>query len=762
MPNSIGHTANAVRATGWRAAILLFFTMLMTPAVAQNASDFPRPESLEPAVQFWIRVYTEVDTQSGFLHDAEHLDVIYTALPLDRKQIEAKREAIKAALTVLSTGKRSGLSAEEQQVLALWPANVSNQTLKIASDNVRWQLGQSNRFLAGLRRSGAYREHIQKVIAAKNLPPQLVVLPHVESSFNPGAYSSADAAGMWQFTRATGQRFMRIDHIVDERMDPYIAAEAAMSLLEYNYRVLGTWPLALTAYNHGAGGIARAVREMGSSNIEDIVANYKGRRFGFASRNFYAQFLAVNEVEERAESFFGKVDYNPAPNFTELATDAYIDAEVFARSANISLAQLKADNPALRPVVWEGQKRIPRGFKMKLRDATVTPQELLASIDGDYKFVVQTPDVAYTVVRGDSLSAIARRFNTSVSRLVALNQLTSSHRIQIGQRILLPQDETSLAAQSQRAPADGIYTVARGDTVSTIARRFSVGETALLRLNGIEDSHRIYPGQELRLPGLYAAQPQLVATERAPASLVDAVEVAAVEDETERDVDSADSFIAQSSPTPSEIERGAPVAAVELGSQADAMQASEAFTGELALVDEAAVDIDAVAEEVATATSDTTPVESDAELAEALSADPADYSVASDDSIEVQATETLGHYADWLAVRAWDVRRLNGMAYSDPVIVGKRLTLGFTKVSRPEFERRRKDYHSTLQREFFAQYRIRDVEEYTIRRNENIGTIARNRYSAPLWLVRQYNPELDFNRIQIGQKVVFPLLQSVE
>ena len=762
MPNSIGHTANAVRATGWRAAILLFFTMLMTPAVAQNASDFPRPESLEPAVQFWIRVYTEVDTQSGFLHDAEHLDVIYTALPLDRKQIEAKREAIKAALTVLSTGKRSGLSAEEQQVLALWPANVSNQTLKIASDNVRWQLGQSNRFLAGLRRSGAYREHIQKVIAAKNLPPQLVVLPHVESSFNPGAYSSAAAAGMWQFTRATGQRFMRIDHIVDERMDPYIAAEAAMSLLEYNYRVLGTWPLALTAYNHGAGGIARAVREMGSSNIEDIVANYKGRRFGFASRNFYAQFLAVNEVEERAESFFGKVDYNPAPNFTELATDAYIDAEVFARSANISLAQLKADNPALRPVVWEGQKRIPRGFKMKLRDATVTPQGLLASIDGDYKFVVQTPDVAYTVVRGDSLSAIARRFNTSVSRLVALNQLTSSHRIQIGQRILLPQDETSLAAQSQRTPADGIYTVARGDTVSTISRRFSVGETALLRLNGIEDSHRIYPGQELRLPGLYAAQPQLVATERAPASLVDAVEVAAVEDETERDVDSADSFIAQSSPTPSEIERGAPVAAVELGSEAEAMQASEAFTGELALVDEAAVDIDAVAEEVATATSDTTPVESDAELAEALSADPADYSVASDDSIEVQATETLGHYADWLAVRAWDVRRLNGMAYSDPVIVGKRLTLGFTKVSRPEFERRRKDYHSTLQREFFAQYRIRDVEEYTIRRNENIGTIARNRYSAPLWLVRQYNPELDFNRIQIGQKVVFPLLQSVE
>ena len=707
------------------------------PLFAQDPRDFPRPAGLEPAIQFWVRVYTEIDTQSGFLHDAEHLEVIYTTLPLDRKQIETKREAIKAALQVLSMGKRTGLSAEQQQVLALWPANVSNQALKVASDNVRWQLGQSNRFLAGLRRSGAYRAHIEKVIAGKNLPPQLVVLPHVESSFNPGAYSSADAAGMWQFTRATGQRFMRIDHIVDERMDPYIAAEAAMSLLEYNYRVLGTWPLALTAYNHGAGGIARAVRETGSSDIEEIVAKYKGRRFGFASRNFYAQILAVNEVEQRAENFFGEIQFNSAPNFTELTTDSYMDAEVFARSANVSLEQLKADNPALRPVVWQGQKRIPRGFRMKLRDAKMTSQELLASIDGDYKFAVQTPDVSYTVERGDSLSAIAGRFNTSVSRLVALNQLTSSHRIQIGQRILLPQDESSLAAQSQRAPANGVYTVARGDTVSAISRRFSVGETALLRLNGIEDSHRIYPGQELRLPGLYAAPPQLVANERAPESLVETAENS-LEISLEVSLESL-------------TQRPAEVAEIEPD-----LSQEQAFETELAS------DSDSMPDEVAAAISEDTAVDSDAALAEALSADPADYSVASDDSIEVQATETLGHYADWLAVRAWDVRRLNGMAYSDPVIVGKRLTLGFSKVSRPEFERRRKDYHSKLQRDFFAGYRIRDVEEYTIRRNENIGTIARNRYSSPLWLVRQYNPELDFNRIQIGQKVVFPLLQSVE
>lgn len=728
------HSLAALVSQGKRIVALSLIALTlsgMAQAQAQGTRDFPRPPELEPAIQFWIKVYTEVDTRSGFLHDAQNLGVIYTALPLERKQIEARRESIQAALRVLASGKRSGLTAEQSDILALWPATVSDQTLRVAADNVRWQLGQSNRFLAGLRRSGAYREHIARVIREKNLPAELVVLPHVESSFNPGAYSSAAAAGMWQFTRATGQRFMRIDHIVDERMDPYIAAEAAMSLLQYNYRVLGTWPLALTAYNHGAGGIARGVRETGSSDIEKIVANYKGRAFGFASRNFYAQFLAVTEVENGAERYFGEVRYAPAPDFVEVETDAFIDAVVFARSASISLEQLKSDNPALRPVVWEGQKRIPRGFAMKVRGGA-EPLALLAAIDSDYKFGLQTPDVAYSVERGDSLSVIARRFNTTVPQLVSLNQLASSHRIQIGQRLLLPQDEAQLAAQRQQPPEDGVYTVTRGDTVSRIAQRFSVAEAALLRLNSISDAGRIYPGQTLRLPGLYTATPQLAANERAPASLVS--------DIPERAGEPADSSAL------GDVEESA--VAVDRASEA--------------VLPPAEVNADAVALEAVAGDSEAARGESEAELAEALSADPADYSVASDDSIEVQATETLGHYADWLAVRAWDVRRLNGMAYSDPVIVGKRLTLGFSKVSRPEFERRRKDYHSSLQRDFFARYRIRDVEEYTIRRNENVGSIARNRYSAPLWLVRQYNPELDFDRIQIGQKVVFPRLESAE
>ncbi len=751
---------------------VFFLLALLFPilTVAQPGVNFPRPSELQPAVDFWVKVYTEVDTRSGFLHDSQNLSVIYARLELDQRTIEARREQIRADLRVLGSGKRSGLTRSQQEILALWPSDVSDQTLRAAASNVRWQLGQSNRFLAGLQRSGAYRQHINAIIREKNLPRELVVLPHVESSWNPNAYSSASAAGMWQFGRATGQRFMRIDHIVDERMDPYIAANAAMSLLEYNYSVLGTWPLALTAYNHGAGGIARAVRETGTTDIEYIVANYRGRAFGFASRNFYAQFLAVIDVENNAERYFGNVSFDPAPEFVEVRTDAFIDAEIFARSMGISLEQLRADNPALRPVVWDGGKRIPAGFAMKVRSTfarNASGSQLLAQVPGDYKFAVQTPDVAYIVERGDSLSVIARRFNTSVAELASLNQLASRNRIQIGQRLLLPQDNANaqqLAAVSNEATLEnGVYTVRRGDTVSLIAARYNIPEQQLLGVNGIQDRHRIYPGQELRLPG--------VGEEGASLAVIDGnlrpsppTEVQFADEVVETVVTEEDTVVVT------------PVPEIPTGSGpevASTPEPEDAISDQLALVEDllppAAVlpdnqELDApVTEEEGEAVAldpELDVTESNEQLSDLLAADPSDYTVASNNSVEIQASETLGHYADWLGIRAWDLRRLNGMAFRDPVIIGDRLTLDFSRVNIAEFELKRRDFHSSLQQEFFSNYRIQNVETYQVQRGDNIGVIARNRYSTPIWLLRQYNPELDFNRIQIGQEIVFPVLET--
>lgn len=733
--------------TTLRALALLCLMCFAGVASAQSSDLLPRPPELEPAIRFWTRVYTEVDTESGFLHDANNLAIVYQRVEYDRPELERQRTRIQDALKVLGTGKRTGLTSAEQDILDLWPAGVSNETLTTAANNVRFQLGQSDRFVEGLIRSGAYRDHINSVVRAKNLPIELGALPHVESSFHPGAYSSVAAAGMWQFMRATGQRFMRIDHIVDERMDPYTATYAAMSLLEYNYRILGTWPLALTAYNHGTGGMSRAVRETGTNRIEDIIMNYKGPSFGFASRNFYPQFLAVLDVERQAQTLFGVLQLDPHPEYDEFELDAYVEAQTLADALGITLEHLKFDNPALRPVVWDGSKRIPKGYVVKVqrRSLSAPLAQLVSRIPADQRFPIQTPDIAYVVQSGDSLSAIARRFSTSVAQLTSLNQLADSHRIRVGQRLLLPQDSAAATGQTSAQiaatatsqasgagtastagsarPAASAYDVRRGDTLSSIARRFGVSELALLQTNNIDHPDRIYPGQTLRMPGSNApvAEPVVYVTPREPVAVP----------------------LPAATPTP---------APVQLSIAEDLEPVLEVPPG----ADAAAADASALAAESLSVEAGNLQAEVE------LAADPSDYSVAANQSIEIQASETLSHYADWLGVSSARLRQLNNLRASAPVVMGDRLVLDFSNVPVAEFELKRRQFHLQEQQEFFRQYRISNIDQYQVALNDNIANLARRKYSVPMWLLRQYNPELNFRQIQIGQTVAFPVLEPVQ
>lgn len=705
-------------------------TLFTTASHAQNGSSalFPRPPELEPAIRFWTRVYTEIDTDSGFLHDAEDLSVIYRRVDYNRRELENYRRRIAEDLQILASGKRDNLTLTQQEVLDAWGPNVSNARLRQAANNVRFQLGQSDRFVEGLIRSGAYREHIENVARERGLPIELAALPHVESSFHPGAYSHAAAAGMWQFMRTTGQRFMRIDNIVDERMDPYAATYAAMSLLEYNYNLLGTWPLAITAYNQGAGGMSRAVREIGSTNIADIITRYRGGSFGFAGRNFYPQLLAVIDVERQAQALFGLLHLDPAPEYDEVELDAYIEADVLASALGVTLEQLRFDNPALRPVVWEGGKRIPRGYKLKIQKHSINGSlaSLVSRIPGGQLYAYQTPDVNYTIQSGDSLSAIASRFNTSVSQLVQLNQLSDAHRIRVGQVLLLPHDTNmvtqTLAAATEPAPvqAGGAYTVRSGDTLSAIARRYRVSESDLSRLNGITDPRRLRAGQQLRLPA--DGDARVLA-----AAFTDAVDV------------------------PAPLQASQPQTPEQSEQEADAGSAVAA-----------AVDAGLEAAR-ALATDEVENVSVSNELASRdLAADPSDYSVAADNSVEIQVSETLGHFAEWAGVRSQDIRSANNMRANQSLIVGQRIKVPLNAVSKDEFELRRRQFHLAQQERFFQQYRIENVNRHQLAANETIDSLARQRYSVPLWLLRQYNPDLDLARVRVGQTIMVPVVARAD
>lgn len=158
--------------------------------------------------------------------------------------------------------------------------------------STRKQSGLKARFAEGVKRESFFWPTVVKYL--DEVPWQLGLLPHVESSFNPAAVSKVGAVGMWQIMPSTGRMY----NIKDKRVlkDPNVSSKLAIKILKENYSKTGSWPLALTAYNHGLGGVMRAIKKTNSNDFCTIIKNYSGPKFKFASKNFYAQFLAVVRI----------------------------------------------------------------------------------------------------------------------------------------------------------------------------------------------------------------------------------------------------------------------------------------------------------------------------------------------------------------------------------------------------------------------------------------------------------------------------------
>jgi membrane-bound lytic murein transglycosylase D len=514
---------------------LLCLFLLAMPWVAEPARAvpaatmaIPEPPELEPDVQFWMRVYSVVTTNEGYIHDARNLAVVYEALHFEpglppaqrQQQVNAAREHYQDLLRRLGAGgqPQPGEEADAAHVRALW-GDVPPERLAEAADDVRFQLGQADRFRAGLVRSGAWEKHIARTLAAQGIPPEIAVLPHVESSFQPEAYSKAGAAGMWQFIRSTGRRFLRIDRVVDERLDPYKSSEAAAQLLSYNYSMLGSWPLAITAYNHGAGGMRRARDLLGTDDIVRIVREYHSPSFGFASRNYYASFLAALRLDREPEKYFGSLQRQPESNSGELSLPAAARVDALERALGVQADVLRALNPALRPPVWARQQPVPRGYRLRLPATAGMPdqQQLLARLSAPPGTQTFNPalgaslagaSVAALAVEppgiGVSLPAPARASFPSLPRF----PLEAAAR---GRRNgKPPSPEPAPESQPMLAPpevprAEPVHVVLAGESVASIAQAAGVEPERLLRLNSLTLDDRIYEGQQLLVGEVAAA-----------------------------------------------------------------------------------------------------------------------------------------------------------------------------------------------------------------------------------------------------------------
>src|SRR6516225_1365715 len=445
------------------AACLLTLAASLTSSRAWAADDpMPRPAELERDVQFWVRVYSQIDTNAGFLHDQSNLGVVYDTLhfapespPAERQRlIDQARERYAAALRRIASSGTEALSADDQRVRDLWGSEATPTRLRAAVDDIRFQLGQSDRVRSGLIRAGAWETHIAETLANLGLPAELAVLPHVESTFNPNAYSKVGAAGLWQFMRSTGRRYMRIDGAVDDRLDPFRSTEAAAQLLAYNYRVLGTWPLALTAYNHGTAGVRRAKEMLGTDDIVRIVRSYNSRTFGFASRNFYVSFLAALEIDRNPEKYFGPLQKQSEAHFHEIELPAYVSAASLERALKIDAPALRALNPALLPAVWSGSQRVPKAYRLRVPlEGTQWSSQLLAQrLTPGEMFTGQRAPPRYEVEKGDTLAALASRYGVSTESLAELNHLRTSAHLRPGRVLTVPETTTiSLAAATSPA-----------------------------------------------------------------------------------------------------------------------------------------------------------------------------------------------------------------------------------------------------------------------------------------------------------------------
>lgn len=306
----------------------LLFSARQLCAFAGSELPFPRPPVIEPNVKFWVDVFATYGERDFIIHDRDQVDRVYQVMRLPgdgdpgRDEIAQINDYLKNKYTALLDRLASGqqpANAEEQRIADMFKGQ-SRAAYTVAAQNLRVQEGLREQFREGLLRSKYYRPTMERIFSSAGLPPELVTLATVESGFYSRAKSSAGAVGIWQFTRGTGREYMRISRYHDDRFDPTTETRAAAELLRSNYDALGSWPLAITAYNYGTGGTSAAASEYGG-NYDQIVRSYNGPHFGFAARNYYSEFLAALQIHQDEDKYFPDLKYADAIAPPPIKTD---------------------------------------------------------------------------------------------------------------------------------------------------------------------------------------------------------------------------------------------------------------------------------------------------------------------------------------------------------------------------------------------------------------------------------------------------------
>jgi len=487
---------------------------------------FPCPDALRRRVDFWIDVYGRWRTNDAILHDAQRPHRVYKIIKgkacgtkgntqfikEQKRQIRLRLERI----AILIERNKTITQPKDKHYLNMFPER-SPAVLRRATRNLRCQSGNKDGFRNALRRFGTYGPIVRRVLKDAGLHQDIQYLPFVESSYNPEAYSRVGAAGMWQIMPRTARELgLELNATMDERLDPEAASWAAARYLKDSKKNLTVaarskkanvsdselTPFVITSYNYGVNGMRRAIKKLGPDFLT-VLNRYRTKKFRVAVKNFYAGFLAARHVAQNSKRFFGSYSKGRPLRYDTIMLRSSVSIDRIRAVFGISLSRLKSLNPALTRFVWHGWREIPGGYPLRLPLRQGGWADKIAYLHSLPPEADRGTPKRYTVRSGDTACAIASAFRVKCRDLIDMNRLGRQAVIRVGQSVQIPMRTSGKRRLLSRADP-GVYTVAPGDTVCGIAKRYGVKCSALLATNELTSGSVLSVGRKLVIPGALA------------------------------------------------------------------------------------------------------------------------------------------------------------------------------------------------------------------------------------------------------------------
>lgn len=349
--------------------------------VDKQTDEFSIPDELDRRAHFWQQVYTTLTINDYAIHDREHPYVVYEVLSFSKLQrdgyldskskrlIKERKRYYRKLLQQMAKGRvPSSSKADSERISNQFASMLENQNYSFlgASENIRAQKGQREFIRNGIETASRYLQHIEKEFEKEGVPKEMAKLAFIESSFNTKAVSKVGASGVYQIMPFVARAYIRVGDRIDERRDPIKAGRVAAKVLKTNYKILKRWELAITAYNHGPYGLKKAIKAAGTDDIADLVKNYRGKNFGFASQNFYTQFLAMLHILEHKEHFFPEAKLTEPLSYRNHKLQKQRRSKEIARMHKVDIQSLAELNPDVSRTYMLRNGKLPAGYTIKL------------------------------------------------------------------------------------------------------------------------------------------------------------------------------------------------------------------------------------------------------------------------------------------------------------------------------------------------------------------------------------------------------------